>query len=49
MGKDEARLRFLLPDDPELTAARLALVQAVAFVVASGLNIFGVQPVEEMR
>ncbi|WP_119458799.1 arginine--tRNA ligase [Rhodospirillaceae bacterium SYSU D60014] len=49
MGKDEARLRFLLPDDPELTMARLALVQAVAFVVASGLMIFGVQPVEEMR
>ena len=49
MGKDEARLRFLLPDDSELTVARLALVQAVAFVIASGLTIFGVQPVEEMR
>ncbi len=48
-GKDHAELRFLLPDDPELTAARLALVQAVAFVVASGLEIFGVTPVEELR
>ena len=48
-GKDEAALRFLLPDEPELTAARLALVQAVAFVIASGLQIFGVEPVEEMR
>jgi arginyl-tRNA synthetase len=48
-GKDEASLRFLLPDDPELTRARLALVQAVALVIASGLRIFGVEPVEEMR
>ncbi len=48
-GKDHAELRFLLPDDPVLTAARLALVQAVAFVVASGLEIFGVTPVEELR
>lgn len=48
-GKDHAELRFLLPDDPALTAARLALVQAVAFVVASGLQIFGVTPVEELR
>ena len=48
-GKDHAELRFLLPDDPALTAARLALVQAVAFVVASGLQVFGVTPVEELR
>ena len=48
-GKDEAALRFLLPDEPELTAARLALVQAVAFTIAAGLQIFGVEPVEEMR
>ncbi len=48
-GKDEAALRFLLPDEPELTAARLALVQGVAVTVASGLRIFGVEPVEEMR
>jgi len=48
-GKDEARLRFIQSDAPELTLARLALVQAVAFVVASGLQVFGVTPVEEMR
>ncbi|MFQ5775186.1 MAG: arginine--tRNA ligase [Kiloniellaceae bacterium] len=48
-GKDETRLRFLLEGEPELTAARLALVQGIALVVASGLDIFGVQPVEEMR
>jgi len=48
-GKDHAELRFLLPDDPVLTGARLALVQAVAFVIASGLEVFGVTPVEELR
>jgi arginyl-tRNA synthetase len=48
-GRDDASLRFILGDAPELTRARLALVQGVAFVVASGLSVFGVQPVEEMR
>ncbi|MBV8651619.1 MAG: arginine--tRNA ligase, partial [Alphaproteobacteria bacterium] len=48
-GKDDATLRFILADDPVLTTARLALVQAVAFVIASGLKVFGVEPVEEMR
>jgi arginyl-tRNA synthetase len=48
-GKDNAALRFLVPGDAELTAARLALVQGLAFVIASGLAIFGVEPVEEMR
>jgi len=48
-GKDDARLRFIHSDDQELTLARLALVQSVAFVIASGLSIFGVTPVEELR
>ncbi|HWG78469.1 MAG TPA: arginine--tRNA ligase [Stellaceae bacterium] len=48
-GKDDSGLRFIMSDAPELTMARLALVQAVAFVVASGLKVFGVGPVEEMR
>ncbi|MHA1151382.1 MAG: arginine--tRNA ligase [Alphaproteobacteria bacterium] len=48
-GRDQARLRFLLEDQPELTAARLALIQAIAQVIASGLTVMGVEPVEEMR
>ena len=48
-GMEDASLRFILNDAPELTLARLALVQAVAVVVASGLAVFGVAPVEEMR
>src|SRR5436190_1169255 len=47
-GKDEAALRFLVGGDPELTRARLALVRAVALVIASGLRVFGVDPVDEM-
>ncbi len=48
-GKDDARLRFIDADERELTTARLALVQGVAFVIASGLDVLGVTPVEELR
>jgi arginyl-tRNA synthetase len=48
-GKEETELRFLKPDDVPLTMARLALVRATAIVIASGLTIMGVRPVEELR
>jgi arginyl-tRNA synthetase len=48
-GKEDASLRFLVSEDPSLTAARLAMVRAMALTLASGLGIFGVEPVEEMR
>ncbi len=48
-GRENAVLRFIRPDDLPLTAARLAMVQAMAFVIASGLEVMGVEPVEEMR
>jgi arginyl-tRNA synthetase len=48
-GRDEPSLRFVVEDDPELSRARLALVQAIGFVIGSGLKVFGVTPVEEMR
>ncbi|MDD9877542.1 MAG: arginine--tRNA ligase [Magnetovibrio sp.] len=48
-GKDDVRLRFIHEDDDGLTRARLALVQGVALVIASGLEVFGVTPVEELR
>jgi arginyl-tRNA synthetase len=47
-GKDDATLRFLIATDPDLTLARLALVRGVAVVIASGLGVFGVEPVGEM-
>ena len=48
-GKEEARLRFILADDAETTLARLSLVRATATVIASGLAVMGVRPVEELR
>ena len=48
-GNETAGLRFIVPADEDLTRARLALVRATALVVASGLQIMGVEPVEEMR
>ncbi len=48
-GKDEARLRFLIEEDRDLSLARLALLQAVVLVISSGLAIFGVEPMKEMR
>jgi arginyl-tRNA synthetase len=48
-GKEDAGLRFLIAEEPELTKARLALVQGIKYVIASGLRVFGVEPVEEMR
>jgi len=49
MGKDNASLRFIADDDEALTRARLAMVRGMATVVASGLGVIGVTPVEEMR
>jgi len=47
-GNDDATLRFLIAVDAEVTLARLALLRGVAVVIASGLAVFGVEPVEEM-
>jgi arginyl-tRNA synthetase len=48
-GKNDANLRFLIAADAALTAACLTLVQAAATIMACGLEIMGVEPVEEMR
>ena len=48
-GRDDATLRFLIEKDEELSLARLALVKSVATVIASGLAVMGVEPVEEMH
>ncbi len=48
-GNDDARLRFIHPGDRPLTLARLALVRGVQLVIASGLQVIGVEPVEELR
>lgn len=48
-GKEEPNLRFLIADAPELTAARLAMLAAVRSVLATGLGLMGVRPVEELH
>jgi arginyl-tRNA synthetase len=47
-GKENTTLRFIV-EDKKITMARLSLLKAVATVIASGLNLFGVEPVKEMR
>jgi arginyl-tRNA synthetase len=49
VGRDDTSVRFLIPEDLPLTRARLAMLRAVALVIASGLSVMGVTPVEEMR
>ncbi len=48
-GKEEEELRFLLPERPETTRARLAMLSAVRTVIARGLAIMGVEPVAELH
>ena len=47
-GKEQAELRFLIEDAIPTSMARLAMIGAVRVVIASGLTIIGVEPVEEM-
>lgn len=48
-SRKEPALRILVPEDPELTCARLALAEAVRTVLACGLKLLGVEPAEELR
>ena len=48
-GKIDPSLRFVREDAPELSQARLALVRATQVVIAAGLGILGVTPMDEMR
>ncbi len=48
-AREDTSLRFITESDKDLTMARLALVSALAMVIASGLAVMGVQPVEELR
>jgi arginyl-tRNA synthetase len=48
-GRDLPYLRFIINNDAEMTRARLALVQGVVSVLASGLAVLGVHAPDEMR
>jgi arginyl-tRNA synthetase len=48
-GNDLPHLRFIIQNDPETTKARLALVDGIVTVLASGLALLGVEAPQEMR
>ncbi len=48
-GRDLPHLRFIINNDAQITRARLALVQGVVAVLASGLTVLGVHAPTEMR
>ena len=48
-GNDDMSLRFLQDGDNDTTQAKIAMIRAVSVVIASGLGILGVTPVDEMR
>lgn len=48
-GKEDIQLRFIDPQLPELSRARLGLNQAVAHTLANGLTLLGIDPLQEMR
>ncbi len=48
-GKDLPHLRFIIQNDRETTKARLALVEGIVTILASGLALLGVSAPEEMR
>jgi len=48
-GKDASHLRFIIQNDPLMTMTRLALLQGMVSVLASGLDLLGVGAPEEMR
>src|SRR5215813_7274591 len=47
-GNDLPHLRFIIHNDPMMTVARLALVEGVVTVLASGLTLLGVDAPDEM-
>jgi arginyl-tRNA synthetase len=48
-GRDLPYLRFIINNDAVITKARLAMVQGVVSVLASGLAVLGVHAPDEMR
>ena len=48
-GNDDPARRFLLPDKPEMTRARLALSDAIGQIIRNGLGVMGVAAAEEMQ
>ncbi|WP_336288671.1 arginine--tRNA ligase [Bartonella sp. CB60] len=48
-GSDNPNLRFIQPNDKEVSFARLGLIQVIMNILSSGLTIIGVEAPTEMR
>ncbi|HEY4135221.1 MAG TPA: arginine--tRNA ligase [Alphaproteobacteria bacterium] len=48
-GNSDIGARFIVTGDRGITEARMALLRGVTAVIASGLDVLGVAPLEEMR
>ncbi|MGK6323278.1 arginine--tRNA ligase [Sphingomonas sp. DT-51] len=49
VGNDRPERRFLVPEDHQVTAARLSLASAIGQIIRNGLAIMGVEAVTEMH
>jgi arginyl-tRNA synthetase len=49
LGNTKPHLRFIIPNERQMTVARLVLVQGVVTVLSSGLALLGVEAPNEMR
>lgn len=49
VGNDRPERRFLQPDQPALTCARLFLARGVGQIIRNGLGLMGVEAVQEMH
>ncbi|MDB2389926.1 arginine--tRNA ligase [Alphaproteobacteria bacterium] len=47
-GRENPELRFIIDDNPVVTAARLQLVKATSLVIATGLNVLSIKALDEM-
>jgi len=47
-GKENSDYRFIIENNKELTTARLALAKAIQKIIASGLDVIGVEPMNKM-
>ncbi len=49
LGNDDPDRRYLQPNDPALTKARLFLAASIGQIIRNGLSIMGVEAVEELK
>ncbi len=48
-GVENPNLKFIIKDNQELTLARLAMLRLIKIIIATGLDIFNIKALEEMR